>query len=174
MAECLSFVWMFDKRHWIAGQSVQNALTTNLSAWMVIPNTMINTGGTVCNTIGTSYNAFRYQTVGRCCPSSVHPCLSQATQILTLRYAIVPDHFLNIVSAFVTSMWSILLLPHCSRMKGWTCIRAVVETIQGPRPCLKYAVNVNSIVCSCFQWVFHFAGESCSKPVGLHCDRKFQ
>ncbi|KAK9858858.1 hypothetical protein WJX84_008886 [Apatococcus fuscideae] len=57
-----------------AGQSVQNALTTNLSAWMVIPNTMINAGGTVCNVIGTNYNAFRYQSSA--CSQVVGSCLN--------------------------------------------------------------------------------------------------
>lgn len=41
---------------------------------MVIPNTLINTGGTGCNVIGTSYNAFRYQTVQESAPNLLlHP-----------------------------------------------------------------------------------------------------
>lgn len=46
-----------------AGLSPQQVLQSNTDRWMMISNSLVSLDGTVCNMVGTSYPAFRYQTV---------------------------------------------------------------------------------------------------------------
>ena len=46
-----------------AGLSPQQVLQSNMDRWMMISNSLVSLDGTVCNMVGTSYPAFRYQTV---------------------------------------------------------------------------------------------------------------
>lgn len=50
---------------WCAGAGAQIALTTNLSRWMLVPNSMVNLDGSVCNMVGTGYTAFYAQSVSQ-------------------------------------------------------------------------------------------------------------
>ena len=45
------------------GAGAQSALTSNLSRWMLVPNSMVNLDGSQCNMVGTGYTAFYAQSV---------------------------------------------------------------------------------------------------------------
>ena len=59
-----------------AGLSPQQVLQSNTDRWMMISNSLVSLDGTVCNMIGTSYPAFRYQSVR---PTTPTPILCHAT-----------------------------------------------------------------------------------------------
>ena len=46
-----------------AANNLNAALTTNLSYWMMVPQTLVTLDGTACNLVGTSYSAFYNQAV---------------------------------------------------------------------------------------------------------------
>ena len=46
-----------------AANNLNAALTTNLSQWMMIPQSLVTLDGSACNLVGTSYSAFYNQAV---------------------------------------------------------------------------------------------------------------
>lgn len=44
--------------------SPQDVLNNNQDKWMMVDKSMVSLDGSECNMVGTSYTAFRYQTVG--------------------------------------------------------------------------------------------------------------
>jgi hypothetical protein len=51
-----------------AGLTPDQVLSSNQSQWMMVPQSMVSIDGTQCNMVGTSYYAFRYQTVSTLLP----------------------------------------------------------------------------------------------------------
>ena len=66
--------------------TAQQVLQSNTDRWMMIPNSGVDLGGTVCNKVGTSYIAFRYgQAVSELHTTGVEASLTHL-QLYSSRY----------------------------------------------------------------------------------------